>query len=232
MAIDLTILYYTANKADNEFTIKVREQILIAAGGIPIISLSKKKMDFGTNYLDEEEKSTITNIYRVILRGAKIATTKWIALAEDDILYSPDHFAFRPPSEDVFAYNWSKWSLYEWTNFYSLKNRNTLSALIVSRELLIEAIEERFAKYPDPIVIPERWIAGEFGRSFERQMGITQRKVFNFLTYAPLVAFSRVDAMGFGNLGYKKKAGIVRAYDIPYWGHVKDVLAKYCPKKV
>lgn len=230
MPSDLTILYYTANKADEEFTSKVREQLLLASEGKPIISISKKPMDFGYNVVEEEKKSSILNIYKVLLMGAKLVKTKWIALAEDDILYTPDHFRIELP-EDSFCYNWSKWSLYQWTNFYSLKNRNTLSCLVVCRDLMIEAIEERFNKYPDPSVIPERWIAGEFGRSFEKQMGVTQRKVFNFFTYSPLIAFSRIDAMGFDNLGTKKRAGIVQAYDIPYWGHVNDVLKKYCPKK-
>jgi hypothetical protein len=32
------------------------------------------------------------NIYRQILEGCKAATTKYVAMAEDDILYSESHF--------------------------------------------------------------------------------------------------------------------------------------------
>jgi HJR/Mrr/RecB family endonuclease len=61
----------------------------------PVISISREPMDFGTNLIQEETKDK-SNIFRQVLRGAKLAQTEYIAIAEDDTLYPPEHFKLRP----------------------------------------------------------------------------------------------------------------------------------------
>src|SRR3990167_7685251 len=170
---DLTILYITANKIPENFAEYQRKVLLEAIGDYPLVSISRNPLDFGKNLIDTAEISA-SNIYRIILRGAKEAETEYIAIAEDDTLYPKEHFDFYRPEKDTFAYNQNRFSLFTWgVPTYSWRNRKTNATLIAPRELAIEALEERFAKYPDPI--PEK-IVGELGRPMvERNLGVMLR---------------------------------------------------------
>src|SRR3972149_7903986 len=120
--IDLTILFLTTSRVPEKWAEYQRKCLLEAAGNYPIISISRKPLDFGTNYLDTDEVG-YTNFYRQFLRAAKLATTPFFAIAEDDTLYTKDHFdSFRPPLH-VFAYNMNRWSLFTWGEpLYSRKD--------------------------------------------------------------------------------------------------------------
>lgn len=226
---DLTVIYYTANFLNESFAAKVRRQLLIAIGDLPLISLSKKPLDFGINICEGDTERSVINIYKAVLMGAKTASTRFVALAEDDTLYPPEHFYNFLPPEDTFAYNLCKWNIYSWSKppFFSLKFRKTLSCLIAPRKLLITELEERFAKYPDVNNIPLKWM-GEPGRvEYEKQLGITPRKAVDFYSYVPLIVFSHPEALGYQIQGNKKKAGYIRALEIPYWGTAQNIMENY-----
>ncbi len=223
--IDLTIIFYTANSFENKLSMEVRENLLKVAGKYPIISVSQKPMDFGKNICVGEIGRSQRNLYRQILIGAKEATTEYVAMAEDDCLYTEAHFnAYRP--KNAFAYNMARWSFYTWTRppMYSFKNRKTTCAMIAPRKLLIEALEERYAKYPDDNNYPTLFW-GELGK-YERRLGVTVRPTEEFITYEPIVVFTHEHAIGFDILGKKKKHGFMRAYDVAYWGKAEDLLKK------
>src|SRR3990167_3601524 len=92
---DLTVVYYTSNRIREPFGQRVRDQLLLAVSGAPIVSVSQKPLDFGDNICVGDIGHTYFNIYRQMLTGAKAARTKYVALAEDDTLYSPEHFRDR-----------------------------------------------------------------------------------------------------------------------------------------
>ena len=94
---DLTIIYYTANLVPDSFFKKTSEALLKAAGEVPIISVSHKPIELGKNICVGEIGQSVLNIYKQVLIGCKEATTKYVAMAEDDTLYPPDHFEYRPP---------------------------------------------------------------------------------------------------------------------------------------
>ncbi len=226
---DLTIIYYTANCINESFAVKVRRQLLTAIGNLPLISVSKQPLDFGTNICEGNSERGVINIYKAVLTGAKAAKTKYIALAEDDVLYSPEHFYNYLPPEDSFAYNLCKWNIYTWSKppFFSLKFRKTLSCLIAPRKLLITELEERFAKYPDVNNIPLKWMGEPGRREYEKNLGITPRKAEDFFSYVPIIVFSHPEALGYQIQGNKKKAGNIRAIEIPYWGTARNVMENY-----
>ena len=226
---DLTIIYYTANVLKESFAEKVRKQLLKASQGLPIISVSRKPLDFGDNIVEVAKESGVINIYKAILLGAKKAKTDYIALAEDDALYPEDHFNRFLPPEDIFAYNLTRWNIYTWSNppFFSIKFRRILATLIAPRKLLVEAIEERFAKYSDTSKIPLKWMS-EPGRAFyEQKLGVTPRKVMDFYTYSPVIVFSHPDAIGYELQGKHKRANVIRALELPYWGTAQQVMKEY-----
>ena len=89
---DLTVIYYTACKLNEPFASNVRRQLKSAIGDLPLISVSKKPLDFGKNICDKGTKRSVVAVYQAVLKGAKEAGTKYVALAEDDALYTPEHF--------------------------------------------------------------------------------------------------------------------------------------------
>jgi len=161
---DLTILFYTANVVSKNIIEPVIRSL--KRHNIPIISISQEPMDFGTNIVTPKKRS-LQNIYRQVLEGAKKATTKYVALCEDDCLYVPEHFQYRPKSTP-FAYNLNRWLLHIDEKVFSYRERPILSQCIANREELIKNLEERF-KLP---AIPDKY-CGEMG-CFEKQLGMTE----------------------------------------------------------
>lgn len=224
---ELTIIYYTANTVPIRFAEKVRRQISTVGQRVPIISVSHKPLNFGRNICVGNIGRSHLNIYRQALLGAKAAETRYIALAEDDILYSPDHFNCHKPTPGCFAYNMNVWSLYTWTKppIFSYKDRINLSGLICERNLFIEAMEERFTKWPDDSVTPIRnW--AEPGK-YEKNLSVTARSIEEFYSEVPNIAFSHPTALSFDNLGVRKKLGNLRVTTVPYWGTAEQVLKIY-----
>lgn len=214
---DITAVYYTAGHLPKQFQAHMMGQLKHSLAGIPmeIVRLG-----------DESERSHFM-IYRQALAGAKKATTPYIALCEDDVLYSPEHFKYRP-SPGKFAYNLGAWSIFTWGKpVFTHKGivRRNLNGLICERELFIEAMEERFAKYPKPTDDLKK-IWAEPGR-YENQLGVTVRETEEFYTNPPNIVFSHQTELSFAGLGTRKRVGEFRAYEIPYWGTAEKIRGLY-----
>ena len=209
----------------------IRDQLLKSIGDTPLISVSQKPIDFGENICVGNIGRSQINIYKQVLIGAREARTKYIALCEDDCLYSPSHFTSFRPADDEFAYNFNRWGLYTWSNppVFSNKKRIVLSQCIASRDLIIETSKERFDHFPDESKIPLYHFA-EFGK-YERHMGLTIRKAIRFESPEPTIMFSHPEAIGYGVLGRRKGLGSERCDDLPYWGTAREVLKKYFNKE-
>ncbi|KKS11058.1 MAG: hypothetical protein UU66_C0030G0008 [Parcubacteria group bacterium GW2011_GWB1_41_5] len=221
---DLTIIYYSANTISPQFYEHTKNALLKAAGDISIISVSHKPMDLGKNICVGDIGASNINIYKQLLIGAKEATTEYIATAEDDTLYSASHFTHRPTTTGVFAYNMNKWSLFTWSEppIFSNRGRRTLNAMIAPRKLLIEALEERFAKYPKDEMIQLRFW-GELGR-YEKYLGVTVRETEQFQSEIPIIMFNHPESLNYKQQGERKRLGIDRAFELPYWGKASDVV--------
>lgn len=135
---NLTIVYYTANRVAKGIEYSVLRSL--KRHGYPIVSVSQKPMDLGKNIVVPKEYS-MENIYRQVLAGALEAKTEYVALCEDDCLYIPDHFRFRPKA---FGYNLNRWLLHLCEETFSYRKRPILSQCIAHRETLIKCLSERF----------------------------------------------------------------------------------------
>lgn len=227
---DLTCILYTAGVIPEYFARHTREQLLKAIDDLPLIVVSKQPLDLGynsQNIVVTTPRSHV-NIYRDALTGAKAAQTKYIALAEDDVLYSPEHFRHRS-SPGKFAYNLAAWSIFTWNDppMFSHKGkvRKNLNSLICERELFIEAMEERFARYPDETKISNKLWA-EPGK-YERQLGVTIRETEDFYANPPNIVFSHETELSYEGLGTKKRIGEFRAFSIPYWHNAEYIRKMY-----
>lgn len=228
---DLTVIYYTANFVDPEFLAITMGHLVQAVDEKSIISISHKPIKLGQNVVVDLPRHHLS-IYRQALIGAKLAKTKYIALAEDDVLYSPEHFEYRP-SEGVFAYNFAVWGVFTWVKpamfTHKAHGRRAMLNLICERELFIEAMEERFARWPDDDKI-DIGIWAEPGK-YEGLLRVTERKTEEFYTSIPNIVFSHETALAYNNLGKRKKLGQFRALEIPYWGRAENILELYKHKR-
>lgn len=232
--LDLTVIYYTSNYLEEHnpyFLENTKKQLIKAIGDHPLISVSQKPMDFGENICVGDIGRSHRNIYYQILVGARAAKTKYVAMAEDDILYSYDHFHTYTPDDHHFAYDMQKLSLFTWSKkpIYSFRTkRMVVNQLIAPRQYLIDAMEERFARIPalkemgwSDNDINSKW--GDPGR-YEGLLGVTRRKVEEFYCSTPSIVFSHPDAYGYLNHGTRKRLGDIKMYDIPFWGKADKVI--------
>ena len=222
---DITIIFLTANQLPKKWAQFQKKVLFKAAKGLPIITISREPLDWGQNLLDTEPK-TNSNIYFQLLRGAKAAKTPYIGVAEDDTLYPTRHFhCFRPPL-DTFAYNHNRLGIYTWgkpTFFWKYRPSN--STLIAPRQLLIEALEKRFKKYPNGT--PDN-LTGEVGRGdIEKSLGISIRKIKEFETEVSVLRFDHDFGIDPLAKGHNKKMGAMRSYHVPTWGKAKDIVRKF-----
>ena len=225
---DLTVIYYTSNFLDthNPYFLKnTRKQLLKATDGLPIISVSQRPTPFGQNICVGEIGRSHLNLYRQILTGCKAAKTKYVAMAEDDILYSYEHFHTKVPEKDVFLYDMNKLSIFTWTKppLFSFRHkRMVVNQLIAKRKMLIEALEERFATYSSDDAIPlSYW--GDPGR-YEKHLGVTVRPTDTFMCTCPSIVFTHEYAFGYLSRGKRKKLGDLRIIEVPFWGSASKVL--------
>jgi hypothetical protein len=230
---DLTVLFYTANRTLPHFMAHVQRRLLAAIGDYPLISVSQQPLPgFGRNICLGDIGWSFVNISRQILVGVRAAETEYVALAEDDVLYSPEHFtAFRPPADRI-ACDLNRWSIHTWVTppVFSYRPRHSNTSYLAPRRLMLEALEERFAKFPDESQIPAGWFC-EIGR-YDRQLGVTRRRIVDYEAPVSHVVFNHPEAYGYRFLGTRKKMGDVRQAEIPYWGRAEELLKLYTGEAV
>lgn len=134
---------YTDNSLDERIASLCREQLIMASELKPIISVSQKPINLGQNICIGETGRSHLSMYTQILKGIEASETKYIALAEHDVLYSPEHFNWEPPQEDVFYYNLSVWFANWSTCEYFYQRRRVLSQLICGRDVALKAIKDK-----------------------------------------------------------------------------------------
>lgn len=213
---------------------KYHKQVLTEAiGDAPIITISKEPLNWGTNLLQTEYG--YPNIYKQMLRGAKLATTKYIAMADDDTLYPKQHFQFRPPTDGLY-YNYNRWNLPAWETkeqsssaaqskkevCYFHKPKPGNGCMIATRELVIEVMEKRLAADPE---LPG-YFTKELGNS-KRMMKYDQMAAQHFYTTDPILTIVHDLSADPAAQSHKKAIWPVRAYDIPVWGKAENMLKKF-----
>lgn len=225
MIENLTIIYYTPNYEDETFADTVRKFLLKTIGDTPLISVSHSPIKFGHNICVGDIGRSARNVYKQMLIGCKEAKTDYVAMAEDDTFYHPSHFdsIYLPPL-DTFAYNMARWSVCTWVRppVYSFVGSWCNSNLIAPRKLLVELLEKRFATYPH---IEKTNLWNEPGK-FDDKWKLGTYKTLEFAT-TPTISFVQPESLGYGFLGTRKRIHPIRAFDIPYWGHVNNMIKMY-----
>lgn len=214
---DLTVIYYTANRISDYFAESVRKNIRETSGGIPIISVSHKPIDFGQNICIGTHHPTGYLIYTQIMIAATFAETEFVVCCEDDSLYVEEHFTKRP-SPGAFTYNVNRWNADG--PYYYYRPRAGMCMCIANRDLLLINLHQRFIKFPRPIDKIANF--GEPGRK-DALLGLPQPPLETFTTEIPCLTFNHYDSTG-------GKRRILRADKLcdtlPHWGPASELWKK------
>ena len=212
---DTTIVYLTDNTLDPILAAKCRKNIIEAADGKPIISVSQEPIDFGKNVCVGRIGRSWLSLIKQLIAGAEAATTKYVAIAEHDGLYTKDHFNFVPPRDDTFYYNKNHY-LVEWSSghpeyrgMYSKRwaAGNALSQLVCNREALLKSQRDILVAIKEGVQ-----------KAKSKEPGIMDKQYEFFETPNP-----NLDIRHDGNFTGPKR-GIQRTYEIPFWGKFQDVM--------
>lgn len=219
---DLTIIYLTANRLPDHWTLFQQGIFQRAAEGHKVITVARQVQTWGDINLLDEGFQSHHNMYVQLLRACKLADTPYIATAEDDVLYSKEHYNFYRPAGDTIAYDMSRWSLYYWTPIFSVKQRISNSTLIAPREEYIDALEERLKKMSPQH--PE--LISEVGR-YEANLGVRPRKIQYVYSPVPVVQFNHPNSTDHVAHAARKRLGQLKAIEIPVWGRAEDIIKEY-----
>ena len=215
--IDATIIYYTNNHEDEIFEKKIRDNILKNSGGLPIISVSHKPIDFGKNICVGTQTNCDFNATKQLLIGLKEAKTTFAIAAESDVLYPPEYFSFTPPTLDnVYRYT-NVWILYAWvganTKGRYWKKRLSEGAQMCGREYWINKIE----------TVLDLGGHTEWGTNLTHHPKIFKTlDQYSWSTENPVISFKTTN-------GLRKYIGTtgISAKELPFWGLSDELRKKY-----
>jgi hypothetical protein len=140
------IVYYTDNELDPKIMKLCQDNLMkLESSNLPIISVSLKPIEFGTNYTLPLERGLLT-MAKQILKGLEESTSDVIFLCEHDVLYHPSHFDFTPINRNLYYYNTNSW-MYRWEDGHALfYEHKSLSGLCGYRETLLKHFRERIKR--------------------------------------------------------------------------------------
>jgi hypothetical protein len=250
--LDKSVLYLTDNSLDEKLAEFCRKQIIdncesdVNIGfDFDIISVSQKPIIFGKNICVGEIGRSWLSLYKQMMAGLEACETKYIGIAEHDVLYSSEHLQWIPPTDDTFYYNHNCW-LVQWggnhpelNGMYSYwPKRFALSQLVCNKELLKESIKERLSLLENGYhMVKGLKGAGEPGVADNIAIGQLeagsgrptqlQRYLKGFLKEYKSESFKteqpNVDIRHSSNFTGPKR-GKMRRYDLPYWGKFSDLV--------
>lgn len=211
-----TVLYYTSNREEPEFEQKIVDTLLENCGDLPIVSVSQKPMDLGTNVCVGDVGHSYLNLYRQQLIGAKEAKTEYLVFAEADFLYPPEYFELDPDGKDCCFYG-DIWVLFSYRVRNFRKKSMSHGAQIVKRDYLINRLEKGLKGLP-------KWYDGHPvpWKSPRQRKLVCLPPGETHVGKIPCISFKTGDGM-------RKWTNVekVKSSKLPYWGSVDEVRKKY-----
>ena len=208
MDSDRTIIYYTGNTENPDFERKIMEDLKQKAGKIPIVSVSRKPIDLGTNICVGEVPFSYTSEWKQLLLGLKEAKTKYVIAAESDCLYPPEYFTFTP-EEDNIMYNYNNiWMVWKYKGSYWKKRGYCEGAQMCGREYWINQLEP---------LLPKEWIP--YTREEENALVQKIFKTRKEFTGRPVVSFKTRDGVSWRTTF----DNTTKTHDLDYWGDINSI---------
>lgn len=137
------LVYYTSNRCQERIVRVVRNLLTKACPDYEIVSVSQYPIDWGRNIVVPLQNRNVGSQLKQMLIGIENSKSDIIFLAEDDILYHPNHFDFTPKDKNVFYYDRNRWAVYTKTGEAVTFKCDAISMLCAYRELLLEHYTKR-----------------------------------------------------------------------------------------
>ena len=204
------IIYCSSNREDERFESKVRANIFKNCGGLPIISVTQKPIDFGTNiYVGTGVGVSGFNYFRQFLIGCEAAEATFVISAEADCLYPPDYFTFRPPRVDVCYRNNNLYVMPDQRAYFFYKKEGATHSQIVGREFYIDRLRTLFAYAP-------MWCPEEknFPKERHRKEDVFEKSQIKYWTTENPVFQVKTHR----GMRYYTNSDRTPVLELPYWG--------------
>jgi len=248
---DLTILYITDSVLDPYIANRCRELLEKSACGKRIVSVSQKPLDFGDNVCVGDIGRVALSIDIQIKAGLEVIDTPYVAVAEHDCVYAPEHFDFVPPVEnkEIFWYNLHCW-LAQYYNpkwpeldgqFSRWPGRRVQSQMICWADMFRNITERKIKILSDPAYqksFPVRSRVGEPGTNWMRRseqvfkrdsIHHLWRDVKDYINVCGAKDWRsknpNIDIRHHGNFTGPRR-GKRRTWELPYWGTLEDVMLR------
>jgi len=136
------IIYYSDNQLDPVIMEACQKQIL--KSGLPVVSATLKKTNFGKNIHFPTLKRGSYALFKQILAALEHSSEEIIFFCEHDVFYHPSHFEFTPTETDVFYFN-NEVEKVDWFTGKSVRvdKCEQLSGLCVFRETALKWVREK-----------------------------------------------------------------------------------------
>ena len=208
-----TIIYMTSNMEREAFEEKIIDDLLIKSRGLPIVSVSQKPLNLGTNICVGQVGASGYNFCRQVQIACENSNSDYVIHAEADCIYSPDYFKFVPKRLDIPYRNTNIYVQKYGQDFVCKKEMSTFSQ-VVGREFYLKRLKDLFKFLP---------IWNTKYKNFPKEIG---RKLFDdfafFETKYPCVSFKTGKGMR-----QHSPTSEIPVYELPYWGSIKDLRRKY-----
>ena len=206
------IVYYTDSELEPILANAVRKRLRMTIGPIPIISVSQKPLDFGTNICVGEKEKSYRMMYEQLLVGLEAAPEGSIVYpVEHDVFYHPSHFAFLPEDDEHAYFNTNRYYYrLGLSSFVKARGKTALSQCVARREFLIAHCKERLAK----------WDAG-----IENRMHIAYKTFVSDRPNVDIRHGKNLTPDGDYKRGYYR-GQIKGIYNLPGWGSPKHFMSK------
>jgi hypothetical protein len=229
------IVYYTDNNPDESILRACQESILNSMNGnnFPILSISQKPIDFGTN-IALDLKRSILSMHKQILKGLEECETDIIFMVEHDLLYHSTHFDFTPTDPNRFYYDRSLWALCTQTGKAVFYHRDVPSMLCAYRDLLLEHYRRKVAYVENNGHRAKLGFSPPKGLPKEMRIGKSKSYMAELpsidIRHDKTLTRRRMHKSQFRS--ERSCRGWTEAYEIPGWGNTKDILNNYLDIKV
>ena len=210
------IIYYTSNHEKPEFEERIRENILKQAGGIPIISVSQKPIDFGKNICVGDVGVSGFNMFRQVQIALQNTDADYVISAEADCVYPPDYFQFEPYKLYMPFRNTNLYVMPDARDYFFYKGEGATHVQIVGRKHYLERLNTLFDGAP-------QWSTEEKNFPRERGFGVDIFDKFEyFSTVNPVFQIKTHKGMR-----YYTRSDRTPIPTLPYWGEGKKLRQYY-----
>ena len=211
--IDASVIFVSSNKESPKFEGRIVDDLLKKCGDLPIISVTQKPMDLGTNICVGDNGASGFNFCRQVLIACENATTPLVISAESDCAYSEDYFWFRPQRLDIPYRNTNIYVQKYGQNYFCKKTMSTFSQ-VVGREFYIKRLKELLDGQP-------MW-STKF-KNFPKEIGRALFDEFEyFKTEYPCISFKT-------GKGMRKHSNSdeIPTYELAGWGSTEELIRQF-----